>query len=186
MSFPSHFLCQGTGEGSTGGGILCPTEPGATKLGGGGRSLSRADIQGKSEEHQSLISTHRAGHSSVPLGTDIQGHGRSACGGGFVSALGWCRQPYLPCAAHTGAVAQRPVWLVFQVSAGRDLCPWVLALLLSSGEASEVVSMWDPWHTQLLALLAFAVTPGQENGAAPGLGIILLMVVTIFCVCILA
>lgn len=137
-------------------------------------------------EHQSLISTHRAGHSSVPLGTDIQGHGCSACGGGFVSALGWCRQPYLPCAAHTGAVAQRPVWLVFQVSAGRDLCPWVLALLLSSGEASEVVSMWDPWHTQLLALLAFAVTPGQENGAAPGLGIILLMVVTMFCVCILA
>lgn len=101
-SFPSHFLCQGTGEGSTGGGILCPTEPGATKLGGRGRSLSRADIQGKSEEYQSLISTHRAGHSSVPLGTDIQGHGRSACGGGFVSALGWWRQPYLPCAAHTG------------------------------------------------------------------------------------
>lgn len=54
MSFPSHFLCQGTGDGSTSGGILCPTERGATKLGGEGGSLSRAGIRGRSEEHQSL------------------------------------------------------------------------------------------------------------------------------------
>lgn len=80
----------------------------------------------------------------------------------------------------------RPVWRVLQLSAGEDLCPWNLALLLRSGETSEVVGLWHPWHTLLLALLAFAVTPGQENGAAPGLGTILLMVVTMLCCCILA
>lgn len=83
-------------------------------------------------------------------------------------------------------MAQRPLWHVLQVSAGQDLHPRDHALLLRSGEASEVVGMWDPWCTPLLVLLAFAVTPGQENGAASGMGIILLMVVTMLCCCILA
>jgi len=71
--------------------------------------------------------------------------------------------------------------------AGQDLHPQDLALLLRSGEASEVVGMWVLWCTPfLLALLASAVTPGQENGAAPGLGSTLLMVVAMLCCCILA
>lgn len=108
------------------------------------------------------------------------------CRSGSVSALGWWRQPYLPCAAYTGAVAKRPVWHVLQVSAVQDLHPQDLALLLRSGEVSEVVGLWDPWSTLLLVLLAFAVTPGQENGAAPGLGTTLLRAVTMLCCCILA
>lgn len=134
----------------------------------------------------SSISTHRAGYSSGLLGTDTPQHGHSAWGAGFMSALGWWRQPCLPCAAHIGAVAQNLVWCVLQVSPGQDLHPWDLALLLSSEEASEVVGMWNPWQTQLLALFDFALTPGQENGAGPGLGIILLMAVTKLCCCILA
>lgn len=174
MSFPSHFLSQGIG--STCGGILCLAEPAAVKLSSGSRSLSRAGIQGKSKECQSLC-RQREGCPSVPLGTDVLGHSHSACGAGFVSALGWWRQPHLPCPAHTGAVAQRLVWPVLQVSAGQILCPWDLALSL---RASGAVCMWD-LCTQLLGLLIFAPTPGQENGAAPGLGIILLMVVTMLC-----
>lgn len=186
MSFPSHFLCRQlelevpVEESSVPQSLVQPSW--VVSVGASPGQISREGARSVSPS----ISTHRAGCSSVPLGTDKQGHGRFACGAGFVSALGWWRQPYLPCAAYTGAVAQRPVWHVLQVSAGRDLRPWDLALLLRSGEASEVVSMWDPWCTQLLALLTFAATPGQENGAAPGLGIILLMVVTMLCCCILA
>lgn len=125
-----------------------------------------------------LSCQHREGCLSVPLGTDTLGHSHSDCGAGFVSALGWWRQPHLPCPAHTGAVAQHLVWPVLQVSAGQDLCPRDPTL---SPRASGIVGMWDLWCTQLLALLTFAPTPGQEHWVAPGLGIILLIVVTMLC-----
>lgn len=105
MSFPSHVLSQGIGN--TCGRILA--EPGAIKLSSGSRSLSRAGIQGKSKECWSFHQ-HRERCPSVPVGTQMLGRSHSACGAGFVPALGWWRQPHLPCPAHTGAVVQRLVW----------------------------------------------------------------------------
>lgn len=176
--FPCHFLCWGIGGGSPSGAILCSTEPGATKLGGEGSSISRADIQGRSKECQSLCQ-HAQGRTFFSTSWHRQAGAWPSCVQGWLRVSpSWWRQPYLPCAAHAGTMAQRPVWHVLQVSAGQDPCPWDLALLLSSGEASEVVGMWDPWRMPLLVLLAFAITSGQENRAALGLGIIPLMVVT--------
>lgn len=132
MSFSSYFLSQGIG--STCGGILCLEELGAIKLSNGGRSLSRAGIQGKSKECQSLCQ-YREGCPSVPHGgTAILPVGLALCqpwvGGG---------SPTCP-ALFTQGLAQSLVWPVFQVSAGQILCPWDMALL---PRASGVMSMWD-------------------------------------------
>lgn len=83
-------------------------QPGVTrtKLGGEGRGSPGQISREGARSISPSISTHRVGHSSVTLGTDTQRHGRPVCGTGSVSALGWWRQPYMPCAAHTGAVAK--------------------------------------------------------------------------------
>lgn len=173
--FPSHLLSHGIG--STCGRILCLTEPGVIKLSNGSRSLSRAGIQGKRKECWSFPQ-QKEGCLSVPLGTDMLGHSHSACGAGFVQALGWWRQPQLPCPALLTQGLWPSLW--FGLSHKSQLGK---TCALGIWHSCQGPLEW--WVcgicTQLLALLAFAATPGQENGAAPGLGIILLMAVTMFC-----
>lgn len=172
MSFPTHFLSQGIG--STCGGILCLAEPGTIKLSSGSRSLSRARYSGKEQGMLALPSAQ--GRVSFSASWHRHAGAQPFClwdwlcvSPGLVEAV----PPALTYPAHTGAVAQCLVWPFLQVSAGKTCA-------LGIWHSYQGFLEW--WVCGICdVLLTFAPTPEQENGAAPGLGMILPMVVTMFC-----
>lgn len=132
LSVNWRLLCVGTGDGSTCGAILCPTEPGTAKLCTENRSLFRADIQGRSEEHQSLHQ-HTQGRAFFSASWHRHTTARLFCMWGWLYVSPGLVEAALPalCCSHRGCGPESGVACFASL-------PWARSAPLGPGTLAEL------------------------------------------------